>query len=49
MQNQDKVTKEEWKKYEKHLLDISKTEYVGDVKNKLKKIFEAIQKNQGFK
>lgn len=49
MQNEEKITKLEWQQYEKHLLDISKTQSVKEVKEKLAGIFTAIKKNQGFK
>ena len=49
MQNKDKITKDEWRRYEIHLLEISKSEYVEQVKEKLKKIFNIIKQNQGFK
>ena len=48
MQTQEKISSTEWEKYEKHLLDISKTEDVKVVKEKLRNIFSAIQANQGF-
>ena len=49
IQNQEKITKLEWQQYEQHLLDISKTQSVKEVKEKLITIFAAIQNNQGFK
>lgn len=48
MQAQEKISVVEWKLYEKHLLNISKTEDVSVVKAKLKTIFSAIESNQGF-
>jgi len=48
MQSQEKISVIEWKRYEKHLLDISKTEDVSVVKEKLKITFSAIRTNQGF-
>jgi hypothetical protein len=46
VQNQDKITKDEWRRYEKHLLGISKSEYAGDVRNKLRNIFQTIKENE---
>lgn len=48
MQNQKRITSKEWKQYEKHLLEISKTDHVSVVKEKLANIHSAIQANQGF-
>ena len=48
MQNKEKISPAEWQKYEKHLLDISKTEDVQTVKEKLKTIHSQIEANHGF-
>ncbi len=48
MQTQNKITAEEWQRYKKHLLDISKTEGVEVVKGKLKEVYLAIKKHNGF-
>ena len=48
MQHQKKISASEWKRYEKHLLEISKEEGTQAVKEKLALIHEAIELNQGF-
>jgi hypothetical protein len=48
MQTEDKISVVEWEQYTKFLLEISKTESVETVKNKLNSIYSAIRKNQGF-
>lgn len=49
MQSLNKITAEEWQRYKKHLLEISKTDSVEVVKEKIKKIYSTIQQHQGFK
>ncbi len=48
VQNQEKITATEWKQYEKHLLEISKTEGTEVIKKKLITIHSQIKNNQGF-
>lgn len=44
----DKITPEEWNKYTKHLLNISKTDSVEKTKQKIADIEKAIKSNGGF-
>ena len=44
----DVITKEEWAAYQKHLLEISKTDSVEKTKQKLADIQQAIEANGGF-
>jgi hypothetical protein len=49
LQSMDRITPDEWQRYKKHLLSISKSESVEVVKGKLKAIYNLIQSNDGFK
>jgi hypothetical protein len=44
----NKITTEEWNRYSKHLLAISKTDPVEKTKQKLADIHKAIKSNGGF-
>jgi len=48
IKNTNKITPEEWKRYKKHLLEISKTDHEDKTKLKLEKVYEAIKSNGGF-
>lgn len=44
----EKITIEEWTKYERHLIDISKSQTTSVVKEKLAEIHAAIKSRDGF-
>lgn len=44
----NKITAEEWERYKKHLLNISKTDSVEKVKGKLKETYDSIKMRGGF-
>jgi len=44
----DKITSDEWKAYEKHILRISVSEKEDRVKEKLDETFRAIKSHRGF-
>lgn len=44
----DKITPEEWKTYEKHILKISTSEREGRVREKLDETYKAIKSHRGF-
>jgi hypothetical protein len=48
VKNNNKISREEWSRYQKHLLDISKVQSVEVVKLKLHDMFESIKSNGGF-
>lgn len=44
----DKISRSEWNRYEKHLINISKSQSERTLKSKLKDIYQAIEKHGGF-
>ncbi len=44
----NKITQDEWKRYKKHLFEISKVDNQDKIKQKIDKIYEAIKANGGF-
>lgn len=45
----DKITDQEWLRYKRHLLNISKSESVEKVKSRLAQTYKDIKENSGFK